>query len=235
MAASGVTTGATLRDLKSFSSKAGLSPLPTTTEATDPDLDTYFANAQAKSTQALIEDALEQSKRDFDAFLEERVQMNWEEQRRKIYEHFGLARRSASGNADQSTTGRGGAFSRSRRGRAVDPSRPLNGSSFGATGLSKSVIGTGSTGPGRAIVFSDASDKVNGNGQLPRSDDRFVRDKEEKLATKVKELNMARLGQSHYPVIQNFRDVEVQLGYDVSAIVPVYIIIELRICRTPSV
>ena len=231
-----MTTGATLRDLKSFNSKAGLSPLPTATEATDPDLDTYFANAQAKSTQDLIEDALEQSKRDFDAFLEERVQMNWEEQRRKIYEHFGLARRGAPGNADQSTSGRGGAFGRSRRGRAVDPSRPLNGSSFGATGLSKSVIGTGSTGPGRAIIFSDASDKVNGNGQLPGSDERFVRDKEEKLAAKVKELNMARLEQSPYPVIKSFRDVEVQLEYDVSASIPSsVVIIELRVRRTPSV
>ena len=193
-----------------------MSSLPLSTEATDPDLDTYFANAQAKSTQDLIADALEQSKRDFDAFLEEKVQMNWEEQRRKIYEHFGLARRGATGDADQSTSGGKGAFGRSRRGRAVDPSRPLNGSSFGASGFAKSVIGTGSMGPGRAIIFSDISDKVNVNGPSSASDDRFVRDKEEKLGAKIRELNMARLEDVPYPVIRSFRDVEIQTGFDVS-------------------
>ena len=193
-----------------------MSPLPSNTEATDPDLDTYFANAQAKSTQDLIADALEQSKRDFDAFLEERVQMNWEEQRRKIYEHFGLARRGAGGEADQLATSNRGAFGRSRRGRAVDPSRPLNGSTFGTSGFAKSVIGTGSTGPGRAIIFSDTSDKVNGNDPSSGLDDRFLRDKEERLGAKVKELNMARLEAAPYPVIRSFRDVEIQTGFDVS-------------------
>ena len=216
MAASGVSTGATLRDLKSFSAKAGTAPLPSTLDAANTDLDTYFANQQAKSTQDLIAEALEQSKRDFDAFLEEKVQMNWEEQRRKIYEHFGLAKRGVSTDADQAIAGSRGAFGRSRRGRAVDPSRPLNGSAHGGPGLGKSVIGAGSVGAGRAAIFSDSADKANGNGQTSASEDRFVRDKQEKLAAKVKELNMARLQDSSYAVMENFRAVEVQTGFDVS-------------------
>nr|7TBI_G1 Chain G1, Nic96 R2 [Saccharomyces cerevisiae]7TBI_G2 Chain G2, Nic96 R2 [Saccharomyces cerevisiae]7TBJ_G1 Chain G1, NUP93 R2 [Homo sapiens]7TBJ_G2 Chain G2, NUP93 R2 [Homo sapiens]7TBK_G1 Chain G1, NUP93 R2 [Homo sapiens]7TBK_G2 Chain G2, NUP93 R2 [Homo sapiens]7TBL_G1 Chain G1, NUP93 R2 [Homo sapiens]7TBL_G2 Chain G2, NUP93 R2 [Homo sapiens]7TBM_G1 Chain G1, NUP93 R2 [Homo sapiens]7TBM_G2 Chain G2, NUP93 R2 [Homo sapiens] len=53
------------------------------------DVDTYLSNLQTKTTLSMIADGLERSARDFDAFLEENVTLEWEAQRKRIYQHFG--------------------------------------------------------------------------------------------------------------------------------------------------
>nr|7MVU_B Chain B, Nucleoporin NIC96 [Thermochaetoides thermophila DSM 1495]7MVV_B Chain B, Nucleoporin NIC96 [Thermochaetoides thermophila DSM 1495]7MVY_B Chain B, Nucleoporin NIC96 [Thermochaetoides thermophila DSM 1495]7MVZ_B Chain B, Nucleoporin NIC96 [Thermochaetoides thermophila DSM 1495]7TBI_J1 Chain J1, Nic96 R2 [Saccharomyces cerevisiae]7TBI_J2 Chain J2, Nic96 R2 [Saccharomyces cerevisiae]7TBJ_J1 Chain J1, NUP93 R2 [Homo sapiens]7TBJ_J2 Chain J2, NUP93 R2 [Homo sapiens]7TBJ_J3 Chain J3, N len=54
------------------------------------DVDTYLSNLQTKTTLSMIADGLERSARDFDAFLEENVTLEWEAQRKRIYQHFGI-------------------------------------------------------------------------------------------------------------------------------------------------
>jgi len=186
----------------------------------DTDIDGYIANLQSQSTLALIREGLEQSKRDFDTFLEENVQMEWDAQRKRIYEHFGLAKQSenlaTSTSAAQSQAARG-AFGRStRRGRGLGAATAsVAGISFGASGM-RSVIGSPATGfQGQMSTLQDSPDKA-GAGLQSAPQNRFDRDKQEKYAAKVKELNAARLQEAIYPVLQQFAEVEFQSGIDVS-------------------
>jgi nuclear pore complex protein Nup93 len=184
---------------------AGAAPL-------DSDVDSYISTLQSQSTLALIQEGLEQSKRDFDTFLEENVQMEWDAQRKRIYEHFGLGRQSenlaASAAPGQSTRG---AFGRSsRRGRGLGASTAsANGMSFGASGM-RSVIGA----PGRGAALQDFPEKTAAGAQAG-PEDRVVRDKQERFATKVKELNQARLQKKVYPVLSHFSNAEKPMGVDV--------------------
>lgn len=218
LAASGVSTGRTLRDLNQLGAQAGLSTAGPPSNAVDTGVDGYIADLHSQSTLALIQEGLEQSKRDFDSFLEENVQMEWDAQRKRIYEHFGLAKQSenlaASTSAIPGQAARG-AFGRStRRGRGLDAStRSSGGMSFGASGM-RSVIGSPATGfQGRGGAIQDSSDRTV-VGPQTGPEDRFLRDKQEKFAAKVKELNLARLQEVVYPVLKNFAAVEMQSGIE---------------------
>jgi nuclear pore complex protein Nup93 len=217
LAASGVSTGATLRDWQSFATQAGLS----TTGASGPvdtDLEGYIANLQSQSTLAMISEGLEQSKRDFDTFLENNVQMEWDAQRRRIYEHLGLARPAENLNASQGDTASPaarGAFGRSsRRGPMSGSTR--GGMSFKGSTMPRSVIGTpGAKGFGRSTAAMESPEK---SVLSPPPENRFTRDKQEKFAGKVRQLNLARLRDEVYPILKEFAEVEQSSGTDVSLI-----------------
>ncbi|KAL2358657.1 Nup93/Nic96-domain-containing protein [Cryomyces antarcticus] len=215
LAASGVPTGSALRDLKSFGAETGVNPIVPASAPYETDTAGYVAKLQAKSTLDLIAEGLEQSKRDFDTFLEENVQMEWDAQRKRIYEHFGLVKN----NLDDSVNGGPSPTDRGTFGRSARKSRGLGastkGMSFGTSGMSRSVIGApASRGTMRASVFNDVAEKVPANGLQPAPEDRFLRDKQEKFAEKVKQLNVSRLGENVYTVLQHFAEVESQPGND---------------------
>src|ERR1700753_13709 len=104
LAASGVSTASALRDLNNFSAQAGASIAQGANGSIDTDLDTFVSSLRTQSTMDMIQDGLAQSKRDFDNFLEENVQMNWDAQRRKIYDHFGLKTPSEDSSLGASTS-----------------------------------------------------------------------------------------------------------------------------------
>lgn len=185
----------------------------------DTDIEGFVSNLQSQTTLDMIQEGLEQSKRDFDTFLEENVQMNWDAQRRRIYEHFGLAKPSGS-LGESTTSGFGaterdrGAFGRSsRRGQALGAS--VAGMSFGPNGMTKSVLGTsvmrGST---RGNTFTDLPDKTSSGSLNTGLENRYQRDKQEKYAEKVRQLNCSRNSEKCYPVIHNFIEVEQEVGAD---------------------
>lgn len=169
----------------------------------------------------MIEDGLKRAQRDFDVYLEEHVDINWEEQRRKIYEHFGLAAKGnthSDGTVNYPNIGGTGSFSRSsQRGRLSTATRPghatPNRSVFGNSRMQKSVIGTPGVGSGNATLFADVADK-NGTGPGVQ-DDRSLREKQGKFADKVQRLNEARLQERAYPILQEFADVEGQPSAEV--------------------
>ncbi|KAF2872221.1 Nup93/Nic96-domain-containing protein [Massariosphaeria phaeospora] len=217
LSASGVKMGSTLRDLNQFTTAAGLSTAGPASGAVDTDIDGYISNLHSQSTLALIQEGLEQSKRDFDTFLEDNVQIEWDKQRQRIYEHFGLGKQgedlaaSQSQNAFHSTVQ--GAFGRStRKGRSVGPKgTSANGASFGAS-TAPPVIGSVMSPYGRRSLDGQESlDKSVMAGQsMPN--DRFLREKQEKYMEKVKELNLARLQETHYPVLHSFSTIEKESG-----------------------
>ncbi|KAF2678381.1 NIC-domain-containing protein [Lentithecium fluviatile CBS 122367] len=215
LSASGVKMGSTLRDLNQFSTQAGLSTAGPGANALDTDVDSYISNLHSQSTLALIQEGLEQSKRDFDAFLEDNVQVEWERQRQKIYEHFGLGRQNEEMAASQSTFGNTaarGAFGRStRKGRSVGAKGvSVNGASFAAS-TSTPVIGSVASPYQKRALGLDSPDKSMTTGPSGPTD-RHTRDKQERFMETVKKLNETRLRENHFPILHEFARVEKAAG-----------------------
>ena len=219
LAPSGINPGTTRRDLDSLAvqppTSASLHPTKW-----DPDTHRYVEQLQQQSTLRMISEGLERAQRNFDAYLEENVDINWELQRKKIYEHFGLTAKHGEASDDHaSSPSVKGSFGKStRRGRTHNSNRPgqstLNRSIFGPSSVQKSVIGTPGVGSRNATNFADVADK--NAPALAVQDDRFLREKQRRFAEKVQLLNRARLDENSYPVLQEFRSVESQPGGEVS-------------------
>ncbi|KAI8630899.1 Nup93/Nic96-domain-containing protein [Xylariaceae sp. FL1651] len=222
LAASGVDPGAAVKDLKSFgaqnASRADRSAsVPATTEI---DVEAYLANLQSKTTLSMIADGLERSARDFDNFLEDNITMEWEAQRKRIYEHFGIKTRDeGAGDHGGGTVGRetSGGFGRSRRNPKA--SRPaaasMKGSTFGRSTLQKSVIGTPTKIGSHQSEFKDIEEVTSATtagNSATATDDRFIREKQGKLAGRIRDLNLARLEKTPYPILHELAEVESKSG-----------------------
>jgi nuclear pore complex protein Nup93 len=218
LAASGVDPGAAVRDLNAFTSATGRVERQQPREENDTDVEGYLANLQTQTTLSMISDGLARSVRDFDAFLEDNVTMEWDAQRKRIYQHFGIkpketaargVRSSFAASANENQSG----FGRSRRSKAA----ALSGSRastiaaesfFGRSSLQKSVIGAaGPVGTGHQILFADVEKKMEASGVVVSPHDRFQREKQSKYAEKVQSLNVARLQKRPYPICHEFSSV----------------------------
>ncbi|KAK4695407.1 nuclear pore complex protein Nup93, partial [Lecanoromycetidae sp. Uapishka_2] len=212
LAASGINPGTTRRDLESLALHSSASRSLPQVPDWDPDTHKYVEQLQQQSTLKMISEGLERAQRNFDAYLEENVDINWEFQRKKIYEHFGLTPKAGDASYDYtSSPGEKGSFGKSaKRGRSTNKTgsgkSTLNRSIFGPSSLQKSVIGTPGVGSGNATLFADVAEK---NGITPAvPDDRFFRERQRKYTEKVQALNRARLNESPFPLMQEFKDVE---------------------------
>ncbi|KAL2019449.1 hypothetical protein VTK56DRAFT_9654 [Thermocarpiscus australiensis] len=224
LAASGVDPGAAVRDLGAFGLQARGGAERGSIAARDGggagfgggagevDVETYLSNLQTKTTLSMIADGLERSVRDFDAFLEENVTMEWEAQRKRIYQHFGIKPREEAAGLAPPPTARAstpakegqGTFGRSRRkGSQATPAGERSTQRASVLGRSamRSVIGTPSRIGAHTPEFSDVETRKDAVGSLngvSSMDDRFLREKQGKLAEKIREFNDAR--QSGQPV-----------------------------------
>lgn len=219
LAASGVDPGTAVRDLGSLGFQTSRLDRSAYGGAQgEVDVETYLSNLQNKTTLSMIADGLERSVRDFDAFLEDNVTMEWEAQRRRIYEHFGIKSRSQSAGGPGASPGREsrGGFGKSRR-KGVLSSGPEKSttreSAFGRSGLGRSVIGTPSKIGAHSSEFSDVGNAGAGSGPNG-SDDRFLREKQLKLAEKIHQLNDARQQAQAvaYPILSELAEVESKAG-----------------------
>jgi len=202
--------GSTLRDLNQFSTQAGLNATGAAASILDTDVDSYISNLHSQSTLALIQEGLEQSKRDFDAFLEDNVQIEWDKQRQRIYEHFGLGKQSedmAASQATFSTSAARGAFGRSTRRNRAMGTKSTNGASFAAS-AGPPVIGSVTSPYQKRSVNGDSSfDKSILSGHTGPGD-RHIRDKQEKFMGTIKKLNKTRLQRIQFPILHEFCSVE---------------------------
>ena len=218
LAASGVPQGATHRDLEDFAAETAAASTQIPQEF-DPRIDSFVANIHAKTTRELMEEAMQKSKQDFDIFLEDNLQIDWDYQRQRVYEHLGLVKPSDNEyrNGSSVNPATHGSFGRSsRRSRGMDAtSRGTLRGSLGATGMGKSVLG-GSIARGsiRQNMFKDVTEKAGENGIQSAVEDPFRRTKQERYMTKVKELNVSRIEEAVYPVIEQFARVELEGGSD---------------------
>ncbi|RAK98034.1 linker nucleoporin NIC96 [Aspergillus ibericus CBS 121593] len=213
LAASGVSPGHALRDLKALDPQASVATTQKEQDLFDPDNQKFLRSIQQRGRQVMITESLARTHRDFDLFLEEKVDMDWEEQRLKIFQHFGLAQKEDG--AGDAKAGFGRSVRRPKQLGPTSTNGPASTSRrsvFGRSALEKSVIGTPGTGTASIRLFEDPMDRNDGVGH---SDLRFLREKMGYYADKVRQLNSARLHTRTFPVLHEFSDVEGHVGGDV--------------------
>ncbi|KAL4915154.1 Nup93/Nic96-domain-containing protein [Aspergillus aurantiobrunneus] len=212
LAASGVSPGHALRDLKALEPLAPISTPSKETDTFDPDNQKYLRNIQQRGRQVIVADSLVRAQRDFDSFLDEKVDLDWEEQRHKIFRHFGLSQKDdpmgdstpSFGRSTRQSNKLGSASTRGVSRRSV----------FGRSGLEKSVIGTPGTGKPSHQLFDDPMERSDGSGSQTL-DLRFLREKMGYYADKVQSLNSTRLQARSFPILHEFSEVEKHAGGDV--------------------
>ncbi|RBR09469.1 hypothetical protein FVER53590_09507 [Fusarium verticillioides] len=208
LAASGVDPGVAAKDLGLLDVQAGRTERTTHGYApSELDVETYLSNLQTKTTLSMIADGIDRSVRDFDNFLEDNVTMEWEAQRKRIYQHFGISPRedvATSGRESQS------AFGRSRRKSQAPAAKSGRASVLGRSTLQKSVIGTPSRIGAHATDFSDVDRSSESGGLDGRvsSDDRVLRERQGRLSEKIRNLNTARILKRPYPILSELAAVE---------------------------
>ncbi|KAK0639319.1 Nup93/Nic96-domain-containing protein, partial [Cercophora newfieldiana] len=227
LAASGVDPGAAVKDLGSFGLQARAERPSAVSGAAELDVETYLSNLQTKTTLSMIADGLDRSVRDFDSFLEDNVTMEWDAQRKRIYEHFGIkpresetsAGRASSGTPARDAQGGTGGFGRSRRkaaSQAPGDRATHRASMLGRSGMQRSVIGTPSRIGSHAPEFTDVEPRKDATGPLngvaSSLDDRLLREKQGKLAEKIQDLNNARIAGEPICIFYELADIEAKSG-----------------------
>lgn len=175
-----------------------------------------------------IEDGMRRTSRDFDSFVAKNVTMEWEAQKQRIFEHFGLAPRNATPaiGATQSDFGNstfGGlsafgvsSFGRSKLGTSFGPGKgsvwaksTLGTSVFGRPTAATNAAGVATTGK----LFSD----IDPTRQMELN--RQVQLRQQQFALAVKKMNEVRLSAgtadgSVFPVMKVFGDITGASGND---------------------
>ncbi len=208
LAGSGVDPSTTVRDLSFFDTRKPQNAQQAV--PADTDVESYIANLRTQTTLSMIAEGISRSVRDFDTFLEENTSIEWEAQRKRIYQHFGIKSRVEDpATLSRSAAGASGGFCRSRRSRfGASQSTFANKSA-----MHKSVIG--SVGPVASTMtrspFSDSESKSSSYqiGAMTGTD-RTSRMKEGQFIEKVQSLNSARIHKEAYPILHAFADVESQ-------------------------
>lgn len=214
LSASGVNAGTALRDLEDLAGSTNNRSLP----PTDPSelmigngVKDTLAQKYQNDFQNMVDAHVRKSKEDFYKMIDEKLHgVDWDSHRQRIYEHFGL--RKPQGLGESTANGAfdpvSGSFGRSsRRGRQ---GASVLDKSYGLPGMSRSVIGTPGPMAARKSAFGDVADKMPVDGVRTANDDRTLRVKQEHYAERVQDLNVARLQETIYPVLQKFSEVENQ-------------------------
>ncbi|PHH60631.1 hypothetical protein CDD81_1382 [Ophiocordyceps australis] len=217
LAASGVDPSVAARDLGMLDVKGGRVERAHGYAPTEIDVETYITNLQSKTTLDMINDSMTRSARNFDKFLQDHISAEWDDQRKRIYEHFGIkAPQEAAPGSRESQF----AFGRSRRSKSQGgPSRAGRSTVFGSSALQRSVIGTPSRIGAHESEFADVDTSADGVGALRSrsvTEDRTFRDRQSKLAEKVRGLNAARLSRTPYAIFAELAQVE-QKSHEVHA------------------
>lgn len=204
LGASGVQPGKALKDFQKLG--ADIQERPVITESFDPDNEKFIRGIQQKGRDAMFRESMDRVNREFDAFLEETLAINFDEQRQRIMEHFGLAPKSngseSKRNADSGSFGESAKASPNIFADSVGRR-----SMFSRSGLEKSLLGTPGIGTSTTKFFGVES---SGSGKSPArpSEDRFIREKESQFSEKTKEFNHARGQRIPFPIFTEYASVE---------------------------
>ena len=209
LAASGVDPTNALRDLSYFDSQSRKAQPAQPTVQADTDVESYIANLRTQTTLSMIAEGLSRSVHDFDTFLEENTSIEWETQRKRIYEHFGIKPRTDDAYAKHgASSGRSigseslgfGRSRRSKAGLSIGPKGSQSG--FSRSAMHKSVIGSvGPVGSTQRLPFADSESKSNAFQSNGAATGRTMRMKEAKFVEKIQSLNVARLHNEAYPLL----------------------------------
>jgi len=209
LSASGVNMGAALRDLDDLTGTAAVRSSAGRADAVYPSgVKETLAQKHQTDFQRMVNNHIQKAQDDFNKMIDEKLHgVDWDAHRQRIYEHFGLKKPQNldQSNGDFSGPTEGGAFGRSSRrsrfGGTTDKA-------FGLSNMSRSIIGTPGTRGARTSMFGDVAEKLPADGMRPAPEDRVLRMKQEKYSERVKDLNVARLQEKSFPILQRFAAVE---------------------------
>lgn len=210
LSASGVNTGNALRDLERLAEEAipqGTAPEQVADAVTGVKFD--LARRHHDDFQAMVDSRVQKAQDDFNKMIDEKLNgVDWAAQHQRIYEHFGLKKPQGLDTSVRDSFGppETGAFGRTSRRSKLGASTA--GKSFGVPGLARSVIGTPGLKNARQSQFADVQEKLPTDGMRVVPEDRVLRLKQTKYAERVKELNIARLQEKAYPILDKLAEVE---------------------------
>ena len=148
--------------------------------------------------------------RDFDAYVAKNVTMEWDKQKERIFEHFGLLP-TTEGEPDRLGAS---IFGASSFGRSARPGAGgIQGSVYSSTSVwarsaTHSILARPTPAPSGSI-FAD----VDPSKQLTMSRPVLIR--QQNYAGVVRQLNEGRLAGSPYPILHKFEGVSRESGSDV--------------------
>ena len=207
LAGSGIKPGKALREFQHSTAADAATTIPPPIEAFDTDNERYIRGLQERGREAMIQESLDRVNREVDEYLEETLAINFDEQRQRIMEHFGLVPKDAGKEGSDSNSGSFGRSAKKSTNGFQDSTPGGARSMFGRSGLDKSLIGTPGLGASTATFFGDQVAGTSGIS-VRGAEDRFIRDKEQQFAEKVKQLNQSRDRKQAYPVLKAFAEVE---------------------------
>jgi nuclear pore complex protein Nup93 len=173
----------------------------------------YLRDLRVKGRDAMLRESMDRVYREVDRFIEESLGVDFEEQKVRIMEHFGLVSPEDGAIPEGGRQATGGFGKSTRRGKhgESEPSRSAR-SVFGRSAMEKSIIGVAGSGAGSTSFFKSDGAPPTPAG-MPRSGSQAVRElrnKEKAFIEKVEELNNARVKHEAYPLLQKFADTEEQ-------------------------
>ncbi|KAK4493991.1 hypothetical protein PRZ48_015177 [Zasmidium cellare] len=211
LSGSGVNTSEALRDLEELAgTKSTIQPPETALPAVKETL----ADQHQNDFQKMVNSHIQQSRNDFDSMVAERLHgVDWDYQRERIFQHFGLKKPENLNASAANNRGAGGASTFGRSSRRAGP-LAMGGSQYGIPGMSKSIIG--SVGPRsiRTSAFGDIAEKLPDGIIRPAPEDSVQRRKQDQYAERVKDLNVARLQEKVYPILTKFAEVEAEPSHE---------------------
>lgn len=159
----------------------------------------YIKGMQARGREAMLRESMDRVYRDVDKFIEDNLGIDFDEQKKRIMQHFGLMAKDET----EEPSGRS-SFNSLRQSKAKSTRRSI----FGRSGLEKSIIGD----PSSANSTSFGGQPTNLTKYQNIGD---LRNKERLFIDKVQALNKARLTEENYKVLQQFQEVEKSVQGDV--------------------
>lgn len=199
----------------------------------------YLRSRKDQNVASSIEEGMRRTARDFDAFVAKNVTMEWEMQRQRIFEHFGLASKAAAGASGGGGEGGGGfnggtsafgasSFGRSRLGGSVGPGGGMGSSSVWAkSSMGGSVLGRSIAARPAAAGAADPYASSSYQGSLFADVDssmqvelsRQVQLRQQRFSQAVKQLNESRMGSdpasANFPLMKTFGNLTGASGKDI--------------------
>lgn len=176
----------------------------------------YLKGMQTKGREAMLRETMDRVYRDVDAFIEESLGIDFDEQKTRIMQHFGLIAQDDAARDPSISTG---SFGQSR---ATSKSKAGARSLLGRSGLDKSIIGNASSIAGSSSFFAGQVTSLPtalGRNQSARD----LRDRERRFMEKIEALNNARSNERNYRILREFKEVESSIPGDVpKQVVDVY-------------
>lgn len=209
LAGSGVVPGKAYEELQALDSEVSTDQSQPPREAFDVQNGQYFQDLRKKGRKQMMKESMAQVYREVDQFIEDSLGIDFDEQRQRIMEHFGLVAREDEEEIV------GGSFARSagRKSQFAETPKGSTRSVFGRSALDKTLIGTPGKVGSTTSFFGDERSQQMGNlmkGQTARD----LRDKERLFVEKVVHLNEARLESENFPILHHFAEVERSGGLD---------------------